>query len=46
MPRSDWTREAIRKIEADFNRCADTHLIPLDASTTVLFSFSQPLQSA
>lgn len=30
MPRSDWTREAIRKIEADFNRCADTHLIPLD----------------
>src|SRR5471032_1793737 len=30
MPRSDWTREAIRKIEADFNRSADTHLIPLD----------------
>jgi cysteine synthase A len=30
MPRSEWTREAIRKIEADFNRSADTHLIPLD----------------
>jgi hypothetical protein len=32
MPRSDWTREAIRKIEADFNRSADTdtHVIPLD----------------
>ena len=30
MPRSDWTREAIRKIEADYNRSADTHLIPLD----------------
>ncbi|WP_043419950.1 PLP-dependent cysteine synthase family protein [Cupriavidus basilensis] len=30
MPRSAWTREAIRKIEADFNRSADTHLIPLD----------------
>jgi cysteine synthase len=30
MPRSDWTREAIREIEADFNRSADTHLIPLD----------------
>lgn len=30
MPLSDWTHEAIRKIEADFNRSADTHLIPLD----------------
>ena len=30
MPFSDWTHEAIRKIEADFNRSADTHLIPLD----------------
>jgi len=30
MARSDWTCEAIRKIEADFNRSADTHLIPLD----------------
>lgn len=30
MPHSAWTREAIRKIEADFNRCADTHLFPLD----------------
>lgn len=25
-----WAAEAIRKIEADFNRSADTHLIPLD----------------
>src|SRR5690606_709843 len=24
-----WTRAAIRRIEADFNRSADTHLIPL-----------------
>ena len=24
-----WAREAIRMIEADFQRCADTHLIPL-----------------
>ncbi|SCU74814.1 Pyridoxal-5'-phosphate-dependent enzyme beta subunit [Cupriavidus necator] len=30
MPLSDWTHEAIRKIDADFNRSADTHLIPLD----------------
>ena len=30
MSFSDWTREAIRKIEADYNRSADTHLIPLD----------------
>lgn len=27
-----WTREAIRIIEADFQRSADTHLIPLDVS--------------
>jgi cysteine synthase A len=27
--RSAWVRQAIRKIEADFNRSADTHLIPL-----------------
>ncbi|WP_010486727.1 PLP-dependent cysteine synthase family protein [Pseudomonas sp. S9] len=26
----DWSREAIRIIEADFQRSADTHLIPLD----------------
>ncbi|MDF3931779.1 PLP-dependent cysteine synthase family protein [Pseudomonas citronellolis] len=26
----DWTREAIRIIEADFQRSADTHLIPLE----------------
>jgi len=26
----DWTYEAIRKIEADFNRSADTHLIRLE----------------
>ena len=24
-----WAREAIRTIEADFQRCADTHLIPV-----------------
>jgi cysteine synthase A len=30
MPQSAWTRDAIRKIDADFNRSADTHLIPLD----------------
>ena len=24
-----WTTAAIRRIEADFNRSADTHLIPL-----------------
>ena len=24
-----WTREAVRIIEADFQRSADTHLIPL-----------------
>ena len=24
-----WTSAAIRRIEADFNRSADTHLIPL-----------------
>jgi cysteine synthase len=29
MNRSDWVREAVRKIEADFQRSADTHLIPL-----------------
>jgi cysteine synthase A len=27
---SDWTHSAIRKIEADFNRSSDTHLIRLD----------------
>src|SRR5690606_5504232 len=27
--RSAWVRQAVRKIEADFNRSADTHLIPL-----------------
>lgn len=31
MPVSqDWTEHAIRKIEADYNRSADTHLIPVD----------------
>ncbi|WP_028226652.1 PLP-dependent cysteine synthase family protein [Paraburkholderia ferrariae] len=30
MPHSAWVSEAIRKIEADFNRSADTHLVPLD----------------
>ena len=29
MNRSQWCREAVRKIEADFQRSADTHLIPL-----------------
>jgi len=29
MNRSEWCREAVRKIEADFQRSADTHLIPL-----------------
>jgi cysteine synthase A len=27
--RDTWVRQAIKKIEADFNRSADTHLIPL-----------------
>lgn len=27
--RDAWVRQAIKKIEADFNRSADTHLIPL-----------------
>lgn len=30
MTRRDWVATAIRRIEADFNRSADTHLIPLD----------------
>ncbi|HET6395221.1 MAG TPA: PLP-dependent cysteine synthase family protein [Pseudoxanthomonas sp.] len=29
MSHRDWVASAIRKIEADFNRSADTHLIPL-----------------
>lgn len=29
MPQRLWTTSAIRRIEADFNRSADTHLIPL-----------------
>lgn len=29
MPQRAWTASAIRRIEADFNRSADTHLIPL-----------------
>ena len=28
-PRRAWVREAIRRIEADFQRSSDTHLIPL-----------------
>nr|WP_313441048.1 PLP-dependent cysteine synthase family protein [Novosphingobium sp.] len=32
--RRDWLSEALRKIEADFNRSADTHLIPLDLPHT------------
>src|SRR5690606_40955318 len=27
--RDAWVQQAVRKIEADFNRSADTHLIPL-----------------
>ncbi|MFC4158193.1 PLP-dependent cysteine synthase family protein [Chitinimonas lacunae] len=30
MHQRHWAAEAIRKIEADFTRSADTHLIPLD----------------
>ena len=35
MPNSDrarraWTDQAVRRIEADFNRSADTHLIPIE----------------
>src|SRR5215469_9069012 len=26
----DWVAEAVRRIEADFNRSADTHLLKLD----------------
>ncbi|WP_308812650.1 pyridoxal-phosphate dependent enzyme [Chromobacterium haemolyticum] len=26
---TDWVAQAVRKIEADFNRSSDTHLIPL-----------------
>ena len=26
----DWTAHAVRRIEADYNRSADTHLIPID----------------
>ena len=29
MSQREWVAAAIRKIEADFNRSADTHLIPL-----------------
>jgi cysteine synthase A len=28
--RRNWVASAIHKIEADFNRCADTHLVPLE----------------
>lgn len=30
MPQRAWTASAIRKIEADYNRSADTHLIPME----------------
>lgn len=30
MTHRDWTKRVIGRIEADFNRSADTHLIPLD----------------
>ena len=29
QPRRAWLTEAIQRIEADFNRSADTHLVPL-----------------
>lgn len=29
MNRGDWCRDAVRKIDADYQRSADTHLIPL-----------------
>ncbi len=29
MPETAWIRQAVRRIEADFNRSADTHLIPV-----------------
>jgi len=29
MSESTWIRQAVRRIEADFNRSADTHLIPV-----------------
>lgn len=29
MTQQEWVRQAVAKIEADFNRSADTHLIPL-----------------
>lgn len=28
MPNRNWSNEALRRIEADFNRSSDTHLIP------------------
>ncbi|RYF02608.1 MAG: PLP-dependent cysteine synthase family protein, partial [Oxalobacteraceae bacterium] len=30
MSQRHWVAAAIQKIEADFNRSADTHLIPMD----------------
>lgn len=30
MSQRQWVAAAIRKIEADFNRSADTHLIPME----------------
>jgi len=31
-----WTREAVRIIDADFNRSADTHLLPLRLKALLL----------
>ena len=31
---TSWLMQAIRKIEADFNRSSDTHLIPLQIPGT------------
>lgn len=30
----DWVKEAVRRIEADFNRSADTHLLPVPLPAT------------
>jgi len=38
----NWAREAIRIIEADFQRSADTHLIPQASSCTSKMSPATP----
>lgn len=34
MQHLDWVKEAVTKIEADFNRSSDTHLIKLNLPFT------------